>query len=79
MDYAAVTMAVRRFLPACKLDRTLAKLSERVIKRLICNRLRSVTPRTKGFPDSGRGADSGISTITIGTGSNGGDRQITRA
>ena len=34
MDYAAVTMAVRRFLPACQRDKTLARLSEKVIKTI---------------------------------------------
>ena len=32
MDYAAVTMAVRRFPLACKRDKALARLSEKVIK-----------------------------------------------
>jgi len=31
MDYAAVTMAVRRFPLACKRDRALARLSEKVM------------------------------------------------
>lgn len=32
MDYAAVTMAVRRFPLACKRDKTLARLTEKVFK-----------------------------------------------
>lgn len=32
MDYAAVTMAVRRFPLACRRDKTLARLSEKVLK-----------------------------------------------
>jgi hypothetical protein len=31
VDYAAVTMAVRRFPQACKRDKSLARLSETVV------------------------------------------------
>jgi len=34
MDYAAVTMAVRRFPQACKRDKTLARLSEEVVTKV---------------------------------------------